>query len=199
MGSKERIQRLKDDTRRNILTAALNIVKEDGWQSLNMRRIALDIDYTAPVIYEYFDSKESLIAELTYQGYTKLLQSIRTAGNQMLSTVEQLLAMWLAYWNFAFTEKELYQAMFGIEVHCSSMKSGHRKSEELATLFTDMIRQLVKDKEVSEEIINTKYFRMWSVVHGLISINLVNKGKSEEINQRVLHEAIHSTITSIAE
>ncbi|WP_222597098.1 hypothetical protein [Chitinophaga pinensis] len=31
------------------------------------------------------------------------------------------------------------------------MKSGHRKSEELATLFTDIIRQLVKDKEVSEE------------------------------------------------
>ncbi|WP_222597097.1 TetR/AcrR family transcriptional regulator [Chitinophaga pinensis] len=92
MGSKERIQRLKDDTRRNILTAALNIVKEDGWQALNMRRIALDIDYTAPVIYEYFDSKESLIAELTYQGYAKLLQSVRTAGSQMLSTVEQLLA-----------------------------------------------------------------------------------------------------------
>jgi len=197
MGSRERIQRLKDDTRRNILTAALNIVKQDGWQALSMRRIAQDIDYTAPVIYEYFDSKESLVAELTYQGYIKLVQSISAAKNEVISKVEQLLAMWFAYWNFAFTEKELYQAMFGVQVYCSELKDGRRKNEELASLFTDVIRQLMHGTNTEEEEVNTKYFRMWSVVHGLISINLVNKGKSEEINQRVLVEAISSTITSI--
>ncbi|HBW80020.1 MAG TPA: TetR family transcriptional regulator, partial [Sphingobacterium sp.] len=40
MGSKERIQRLKDENRTNILDAALQIVKEEGWQALSMRKIA---------------------------------------------------------------------------------------------------------------------------------------------------------------
>jgi len=52
MGSKERIARLKEDTRSNILDAALDIVKEDGWQALSMRKIADKIEYTAPIIYE---------------------------------------------------------------------------------------------------------------------------------------------------
>ena len=40
MASKERIQRLKEETRVNILDAAFTIVKEEGWQSLSMRKIA---------------------------------------------------------------------------------------------------------------------------------------------------------------
>ena len=34
MGSKDRILRLKEETRINILDAALRIVKEDGWQGV---------------------------------------------------------------------------------------------------------------------------------------------------------------------
>ena len=40
MGSKERIQRQKDDTRKSILAAALQIVKQEGWAALSMRKIA---------------------------------------------------------------------------------------------------------------------------------------------------------------
>src|SRR4051812_41075011 len=43
MASKERIQRLKDETRVNILEAAYKIVKEEGWQALSMRKIAEEI------------------------------------------------------------------------------------------------------------------------------------------------------------
>ena len=54
MASKDRIQRLKDENRSNILDASLQIVKEEGWQALSMRKIADIIEYTAPMIYEYF-------------------------------------------------------------------------------------------------------------------------------------------------
>jgi len=52
MASKDRILRLKEETRCNILEAALQIVKEEGWQALSMRKIADMIEYTAPIIYE---------------------------------------------------------------------------------------------------------------------------------------------------
>ena len=50
MASKERIARLKEDTRMSILKAALHIAKEEGWEALSMRKIADAIEYTAPII-----------------------------------------------------------------------------------------------------------------------------------------------------
>ncbi len=197
MGSKERIQRSKENTRSNILTAALKIVRQDGWQALNMRKIAEEIDYTAPVIYDYFSSKETLVAELSATGYLLLSAKIREAKDAQPTPVRQLEAMWLAYWKFAFAEKELYQAMFGVEVNCSTMREGLSKAEEVSALFTGVIRQLMKKAEPTEDMVCTKYFTFWSVVHGLISINLVHKGSSDEINQTVLHEAITGIITSM--
>ncbi|UOE47863.1 TetR/AcrR family transcriptional regulator [Mucilaginibacter sp. SMC90] len=197
MGSKDRIQRLKEHTRSNILQAALKIVKHNGWHALNMRRIAEDIDYTAPVIYEYFNGKDALVGELSANGFRKLAGAIGKAKNGHIAPVKQLEAMWLAYWNFAFTEKELYQAMFGVEVSCSAMKEGFAKTEQIPALFNKVIRELIGDSNATEDMISTKYFTLWSVVHGLIAINLINKGKSEEINQMVLHEAINNTIATI--
>src|ERR1700744_776707 len=105
MASKDRIQRLKDETRINILDAAHQIVKEEGWQALSMRKIADVIEYTAPLIYEYFASKEALILELTRKGFLILARDLETAKEKHHLPAKQLEAMWLAYWNFAFAEK----------------------------------------------------------------------------------------------
>ena len=64
MASKDRILRLKEETRMNILDAAFRIVKEEGWDALSMRKIADAIEYTAPIIYEYFDNKDAILLEL---------------------------------------------------------------------------------------------------------------------------------------
>jgi AcrR family transcriptional regulator len=197
MGSKERILRLKENTRSNLLKAALKIVKKNGWQALSMRKIADEIDYTAPVIYEYFSNKESLISELSASGYQMLSLKIKSAMQSHAGPVEQLEAMWLAYWYFAFSEKELYQAMYGVEVNCSLMKEGFSKAEEIKSLFSGVIAKMTGEQDNADEIIATKYFMLWSAVHGLISINMVNRGQSEEINQRVLQETIQGTIRSI--
>jgi AcrR family transcriptional regulator len=79
MASKDRILRLKEETRANILDAALRIVKEEGWQALSMRKIADKIEYTAPIIYEYFSNKEAILLELNRQGYLKLAKELSEA------------------------------------------------------------------------------------------------------------------------
>ena len=79
MASKDRILRLKEETRINILDASLQIVKEDGWQALSMRKIADVIEYTAPIIYEYFSNKEAILRELTRKGFLILGRDMKAA------------------------------------------------------------------------------------------------------------------------
>ena len=49
----------------------------------------------------------------------------------------------------------------------------------------------------SEDFVCRKYYTFWSIIHGLISINLVNKGRNEEMNQRILQDAIKGIIKYI--
>ncbi|MFD0766790.1 TetR/AcrR family transcriptional regulator [Mucilaginibacter lutimaris] len=198
MASKDRILRLKEETRVNILDAALQIVKAEGWQALSMRKIADVIEYTAPIIYEYFANKEAILLELYRQGYLKLAKQLQEAKDKHTSPGNQLEEMWLAYWNFAFANKELYQGMFGITTSCACKMVNDLPEAELPwDIITGSISELMNIEDLESDIICTKYYTFWSVVHGLVSINLLDRGDSDKINRQVLRDAITGIIRSI--
>ena len=199
MASKDRIQRLKEETRINILDASLQIVKEEGWQALSMRKIADVIEYTAPIIYEYFANKEAIILELTRKGFLLLAKDIDEAKSKHRLPGKQLEAMWLAYWNFAFANKELYQVMFGVTTNCCcDMVNDLPEAAKPAKMFSEVIGELMQITDLDSSVICTKYYTFWSVVHGLISINILSRGSSDDINRQVLMDAITGIIKSIS-
>ena len=190
MGSKERIHRLKEQTRVNILDAAHDIVKDEGLQALSMRKIADKIEYTAPIIYEYYANKEAILLELTKKGFMLLACRMREAMNAHEKLEEQIEAMWLAYWNFAFAEKEYYQLMFGVEMNCCLMDEILPPGQTPYDIAAEPIAKLMGISDLDDDRVCTKYYTYWSIVHGLVSINIVRKGSSDEINRQVLKDAI---------
>lgn len=198
MASKDRILRLKEETRINILDAALLIVKSEGWPALSMRKIADLIEYTAPIIYEYFANKEAILLELTRKGYLLLSKKLQEAKETHELPDEQLEAMWLAYWNFAFENKEYYQLMFGVSTSCVCEMANKLPEAELPwELFSTAIGKLMQITDMDSDVICTKYYTFWSIVHGLISINILGRESSEDINRQVLKDAITGIIRSI--
>jgi len=194
MGSKDRINRHKENTRHNILDAALAIGKEYGWNSLSMRKIADAIEYTAPTIYEYFDSKEALLRELTHRGFLKLSEQLIKARSTTTNPRQQLLLMWVAYWDFAFAERQLYQIMFGIEITCCDMKEPLAESHVPAALFSEVICKLIDKNDNTDGNVQKYFYACWSFVHGLISINLIGKEVPREVSEQILTEAISGII-----
>jgi AcrR family transcriptional regulator len=197
MASKERILRLKDETKANILAASIDIAKEEGWQALSMRKIADKIEYTAPIIYEYFDNKEAILKELTRQGYVKLGRLLEAAQNEHTDPASQLEAMWLAYWNFAFAEKELYQVMYGVEMNCCTIQNNCPDTSLPKNMFRQKIEELLPEGKKTKENVDIKYYTLWSVVHGLVSINMTRNLTSDELNKQVLKDAIGGIIGSM--
>jgi AcrR family transcriptional regulator len=197
MGSKERIHRLKEQTRVNILDAAHDIVKDEGWQALSMRKIADKIEYTAPIIYEYYANKEAILLELTKKGFMLLACRMNEAKNKHTDLSEQLEAMWLAYWNFAFAEKEYYQLMFGVEMNCCIMDEILPPGSTPYDIAAGPIAQLMGIDDPEDDRVCTKYYTYWSIIHGLVSINIVRKGTSDEINRQILKDAISGITRSL--
>jgi AcrR family transcriptional regulator len=197
MGSKERIHRLKEQTRVNILDAAHEIVKDEGWQALSMRKIADKIEYTAPIIYEYYANKEAILLELTKKGFMLLSCRMSEAKGKHEKLEDQIEAMWLAYWNFAFAEKEYYQLMFGIEVNCCIMDEILPAGSTPYDIAAGPIAELMGIDDIEDDRVCTKYYTYWSIIHGLVSINIVRKGTSDEINRQILRDAITGITRSL--
>lgn len=197
MGSKERILRQKEQTRANILKAAKQIVKQEGWQGLSMRKIADKIEYTAPIIYEYFSNKEAILQELTCSGFVLLARELEAAKTKAETPACQLENMWMAYWEFALKNKEMYQLMYGVQMTCCAQSTP--ESDGPYDLISGAIAELMGVNDPEEEVIMQKYFTFFSVIHGLISINMIGNGLSDEINKQILKDAITGLIRYIKE
>lgn len=193
MASKDRILRQKEETRCNILNAAYDIVKEEGWLGLNMRKIADRIEYTAPIIYEYFSNKDAILNELTKKGFLQLTQKLKAAKENAATPEEALEAMWLAFWDYAFSDKELYQVMFGVEMTCCYGQCVEADSPYM--LFTEVISEVMGHP--GSDVVKQKYFTFFSIIHGLISINMTGNGLPSAMNTQILRDAINGIINSL--
>lgn len=198
MGIAERKKRHKEELRASILEAAWHLVVQEGWQALSIRKIAEAIEYSVPVIYDHFANKEAILLELTKQGFQKLNEELVKAKNGASSPEEQVEAMAYAYWRFAFENTAYYQVMYGLGIpSCETVN----QISELST-FSELILQPIKELIASGKQPDTdpflKLHTFWSMLHGLISINMMGDGAGkEEMNQRVLQDFIRGFVSGM--
>ncbi|PRY15689.1 TetR family transcriptional regulator [Pontibacter ummariensis] len=198
MGIAERKKRHKAEVRTSILEAAWQLVLQEGWQALSIRKIAEAIEYSVPVIYDHFANKEAILLELTKQGFQKLNAQLIKAQEGAGSTEEKIAAMAYAYWKFAFENKAYYQVMYGLGIpSCETVN----QISELST-FSGLILAPIKDLIAAGSNPETdpflKLHTFWSMLHGLISINMMGSGEGkEELNQMVLQDFIRGFVTGI--
>ena len=94
MGIAERKIRQKEEVRSSIVQAAWQIVTEEGWQALSIRKIADAIEYSVPVIYDHFQNKEAILLEFTKRGFRLLNEDLEKAKVQFSTPDRQLEAIY---------------------------------------------------------------------------------------------------------
>jgi len=87
--------------------------------------------------------------------------------------------------------------MFGVDVNCCELCEIMPEAEVPWTLVTGVIEELMAPYKPTEDEVSVKYYTFWSVIHGLISINMVRRAASDEITHEVLKTAISGIIGSL--
>jgi AcrR family transcriptional regulator len=187
----------KEQERKKILDAALFIGASEGWGALTIRKIATSTDQSVPLIYESFLNKDAILAELARLGYLKLTRLLSLAMDATIHPDQQIKKMWIAYWQFAFEESAYYHLMFGMGTFCPLSGITISEAEMPAKLFKSAIKKLYQKTSPNESELNSKYFMFWSLVHGLISLNSVNKHISAAMNKTILIESLSEIIKTI--
>ena len=198
MGIIERKARQKEEVRLSILQAAWTIVTEEGWQALSIRKIAEAIEYSVPVIYDHFANKEAILLELTKQGFRILNEALVEAKQSSSNPEKQIEALAQAYWNFAFQHKAHYQVMYGLGMPSCETVSQISELGTFTALIMEPIKQLITNNNKSDADPFLKLHTFWSMLHGLISINMMNhRNDKNELNQMVIRDFITGFISGI--
>lgn len=113
MGIKERRELQKNEMKRNIIDAAVEIIEQEGYEKLSIRKIAAKIEYSPTTIYLYYKDKAEIIADMSNELYTKILGSGVTFMNQntTLTVEEQFRNMMFIFIKELCSEPEMVKAI----------------------------------------------------------------------------------------
>ncbi|TLV01627.1 TetR/AcrR family transcriptional regulator [Dyadobacter luticola] len=199
MGILERKIRQKENMRTTIMAVALQLVKDEGWQSLSIRKIADAIEYSVPVIYDHFANKEDILFELSLDGFRLLQRTLEKNKRAYPDPFQRLRAYADAYWNFAFKNPEYYQLMYGLGMPCSGPGKIKPEFNTFRDHIGDAIEEIAQDKKKDESEVCFRTYAFWSVVHGLISIVMMRCSDIDDstMNKKVLDETVEAFIKNL--
>lgn len=189
-------QKQKELTKNAILKVAEEIVLQDGWQAVSMRKIAEAIGYSLPVVYNHFESKDAIQEEFVKNGFNMLAMAMQSTKEKYSEPEQQLIKMALTYFDFAFNNSAYYKMMFGLGIpSCQKV----REIEEIGN-FSSTVIKVIGDlmTEANEQQTLLKFHTFWSILHGLTSINMVNlTAAPNDMQQQILLDAIKGFIKNI--
>lgn len=182
MGIKERRQRQRQQLREGILSAAREIASVEGWQAVTIRKIAGRIEYSPPVIYEHFGSKDEIFLELMRMGYAGQLEAVEAAASAASDPEEALLEMGHAWMDFAFRSPDLYQVMYGLGGVPFSAAETRKEGEKIAVPMVKAIEEILRKDGRKVQDLEGKVMLLWATAHGLVALTMVGRipgGKEE--------------------
>lgn len=95
-----------------LLQTAAQIIARDGVEALSMRTLGTAAGVSRTAAYYYFRDKATLVARVGADGFERMAARIRAAGLAAPPGIEQIVAGFTAYLEFAVGEPDLYRVMF---------------------------------------------------------------------------------------
>ena len=173
METVERKVRSRDQARSGILSTAKAIASREGWQAVSIRKIADAIDYSAPVVYEYFDSKDVLLDEIRNEGFRYLHEEYDRILKLYRDPEKRLFEISLIQWAFARQHPEIYQVMYNLDgAYCTMPVYQSEAMQAVSEVVCKIIFSFIPK---SQEAVRKLYFQWWSVSHGMIMLAMLLK------------------------
>jgi AcrR family transcriptional regulator len=185
-------------TRDAILEAARHLISERGASELSIRAIAERIDYSPAGLYEYFGSKEEIMAAVCQQGHERLAQAM-TAVPPALPIDEYLIAIGQAYIAFAIQNPDHYLLMFTNPAFASTPEeiddAGSSFTILLGAIQRGLHEGLFKRRE-GYGLMEMAY-AAWAIVHGIAMLRLTYLAHHPFNFDQVDAEALRSFTTGL--
>ncbi|GAB3496637.1 TetR/AcrR family transcriptional regulator [Spirosoma knui] len=192
----ERKPRSREQTRSGIVGTAKAIARREGWQAVSIRKIADAIEYSAPIVYEYFDSKDVLLDEIRNEGFRHLYQEYDRILKLYRDPEKRLYEISLIQWEFASQQPEIYQVMYNLDgAYCTMPVYQSDAMQSVSSIVCEIIFSFIPK---SKESIKRLYFEWWSMSHGMITLAMLLKNQQPlEQSEQVYRETMRRFVRGL--
>ncbi|WP_180272625.1 TetR/AcrR family transcriptional regulator [Konateibacter massiliensis] len=164
-----------------LLNTALELVREEGFESLNARDLAKRIGCSVHPIFRVFGSMEGL-KQAVYTGAEEIYNNLMMEAGQQEEN--GFLQMGMAYIDFAKTEKNLFKLLFMSDVFEKQSMLDIVGSTEGDDEVLEMLCQMTALSPISAKEL---YAGIWLTTHGIASMFATNSCRySDEEIKRLL-------------
>ena len=149
-----------------LVTAALNLLADDGVDAVSLRAVARRCGVSAMAPYRHYPDKEALLAAVAVQGFDGLRDVLR-AADDAATTGQALVAQAVAYVRYALDNPALFRLMFG-----PKRLGVHPELAEAGTAAYGVLAARVAAVTPADADRDARALGCWSLVHGLASLFL---------------------------
>ncbi|MDH6623854.1 AcrR family transcriptional regulator [Streptomyces sp. LBL] len=189
MPNSTRRARERASTHDRIIEAALRVLENEGAAALTIRRIAADVEYTAPVVYQHFANKDALVLQLVAHGYGLMLAELRRVLEEP-DIDRRMLGVASEYVRFAGEHPHLYEAMNSAMVDADERRRAAEPAldvlKELLTTWSDAHGVDLADRAEACEIV-------WGTLYGMASLGYLGTIGTEHA-QRLAEQALSAIL-----
>lgn len=183
MGIKERRNLEKAEMKRKIMKAAIEIIEQEGYEKLSIRKIATKIEYSPTTIYLYYKDKAEIITDMSDELYNKVFSNVVTFINEntMLTVEKQVREIMCLFIKGLCSEPEMVKAIMfsGMNVIFANEASNCTPTNSGIDMLDKLFFNGVTQKVFRSDIQNSS----WMIVSALLGFVM-----SAVINKLHLHD-----------
>ena len=147
-------------TKEEIIQAALNLIRENGENTINARSIAGAMNCSTQPIFSNFVTMDELQETVIAAAYDLYLDFLKKEADR--GEYPQYKAFGMAYIRFAKEEKELFKLLFMCD----------RGGKELTPTadFNASVEIIMKSNGITRQKAELMHLEMWTCVHGIATM-----------------------------
>lgn len=168
MGIKERRDIEKAEMKKKIKDAAIELIEQEGYEKLSIRKIAAKIEYSPTTIYLYYKDKAEIISDMSYDLYHKVESNAATIinGNAALSIDQRVHSLLKAFVMSLCGEPETAKAVMysGTNTIFANESKNDKPSNPGIDMLDNFLSDGIAQKVLKPNITNTS----WMIISALL-------------------------------
>ena len=153
-----------------LISSACIICEANGHDHMSLRSIAKEANVSQTAPYRHFETKESLLAEVSKRGFEELTDRMKLAiseGN-IKSANDKFLEMGLAYLEFGLEKRKTYDLMHSPVIDKVQFPELLNAAQGAFDELVQILKELYPG--ISEDALGKKCIKFWAMMHGLVGL-----------------------------
>lgn len=179
--------------REEILEVSKDLLIEDGFGKMSMRKIAKRANVTATSIYLHFDNKDELLLALIQQSIESLKMKLMKVMDDVRDSAGQLYSLAHNYIEFAMEHPKEYEIIYMVRPE-EMPRYPKEKFQEIRSVYELLANIIEEGKHSGELDVNdslTSAYSIWAQLHGVVSVILNRRLDTRIPKDAFIDQSLH--------